>query len=83
MLKIFHLILEQDLFPDWTTKDEPESDHMMDFDNFDDFKDDQNDEGLVKKTCTFDKVKIVQCQYEIISKGFCSIKWHEEHFAIF
>ena len=56
MLKIFHLILEQDLFPDWTTKDEPESDHGMGFDNFDGFKDDQNDDSLVKKTCTVDKV---------------------------
>merc|ERR1719203_1393596 len=46
---------EQDLFPDWTTKDEPESDHGIDFDNFDDFKDDQNDGSLIKKTCTVDK----------------------------
>ena len=53
----FYFILEQDLFPDWTTKDEPESDHGMDFDNFDDFKEYQNDDNLVKKTGTANKVK--------------------------
>jgi len=48
---------EQDLFPDWTTKDEPESDHGMDFDNFEDFKECQNDDSLAKKTCTANKVQ--------------------------
>ena len=56
--KYFYFILEQNLFPDWTTKDEPESDHGMDFDNFNDFKEDQYEDSLVKKTCTVDKVKV-------------------------
>ena len=30
----------------------------MDFDNLNDFKEDQNEDSLVKKTCTVDKVKV-------------------------